>query len=69
MGRPLIYWFRFEGEGFPVTMPGLPRTKHFRWRGLYGIQIGQWFIGAINGDAGTEYDPATRAEANQREDA
>lgn len=58
MKIPAFYWFRFGGEGFPVTMPAMSRTKHFRWRGLYGVQIGRWFIGAINGDPGTEHAPA-----------
>lgn len=68
MKLPAFYWFRFGGEGFPVTMPAMPRTKNFRWRGLYGVQVGRWFIGAINGDPGTEYlTPAIRSDTNERE--
>ncbi len=52
-----LYWFRFDAPGLPVTMPAL-RTKHFRWRGLYGLQIGPWFFGVVNGQPGEPWsDP------------
>jgi hypothetical protein len=49
---PVLYWFRFSGEGLPVHMPALPKTKHLRWRRLYGVQIGRWFFGAVEGGPG-----------------
>lgn len=49
------HWHRFDAPGLPVTMPALSRIKHFRWRGIYGVQIGPWFIGAVKGQPGEPY--------------
>lgn len=45
------YWFHFARDGgLPVSFPALARrARRFRWQGLYGVQIGPWFIGAIKG--------------------
>ncbi len=57
------YWQTFDGEGLPVTMPALPRTNHFRWHGIYGLQLGPWFIGVIHGEAGSPYAPPAGTDA------
>ena len=46
-----LYWFRFARDGgLPVRFPAFRRdARRFRWTGLYGVQIGPWFIGAIKG--------------------
>lgn len=47
-----FYWFKFGLPGLPVELPAMPRhARRFRWTGLYGVQIGSWFFGAIKGDA------------------
>jgi len=51
MNRPgWLYWFGFPGGGPTVEMVDLPRgPQRFRWSGIYGVQIGPWFVGAIKG--------------------
>ena len=44
------FWISFPKPGLPVRFPAL-RTDRFRWRGIYGAQIGPWFVGAIHGQA------------------
>lgn len=60
------YWQTFDGEGLPVTMPALPRTNHFRWHGIYGLQLGPWFIGVIHGEAGAPYEPPASVTETRR---
>lgn len=69
---PQFFWFWFSGEGLPITMPALKTEKHFRWRGLYGVQIGRWFIGAIEGGPGSPWveptpDPEAAATAKMED--
>lgn len=45
-----LYWFRFLKGGPTVEMVDLPSGPQlFRWSGIFGLQIGPWFIGAIKG--------------------
>ena len=46
-----LYWIKFRRNGgLPVRFPAMPRgSRRFRWTGLYGVQIGDWFIGAVKG--------------------
>lgn len=45
------YWFRFTRDGgLPVIFPAFAEERrHYRWTGLYGVQIGPWFFGAVKG--------------------
>lgn len=44
--RVLLHWHRYRA--LPVTLH-LERDWRFHWFGIYGLQIGAWFIGAIKG--------------------
>jgi hypothetical protein len=41
-----LYWHRYTA--LPVTL-NLRRVHQFHWTQIRGIQIGSWFIGAIQG--------------------
>lgn len=41
-----MYWVRFIA--LPVTLH-LKRDREFVWTGIFGVQIGEWFFGAISG--------------------
>lgn len=45
------FWIGFPAPGLRMQLPDLPATRQFRWRGIYGLQVGPWFIGCINGKA------------------
>ena len=54
MSKPgWFYWFTFARDGGPtVEMVDLPSgPQRYRWTGIYGVQIGSWFIGSIRGAA------------------
>lgn len=40
--------YRHSYRALPVTLH-LAHDWRFNWRGIYGFQIGPWFIGAIKG--------------------
>ncbi|WP_449411124.1 hypothetical protein [Methylobacterium komagatae] len=46
------YWFSLRRDGgMPVSFTtAFKETRSYRWTGLYGIQIGPWFFGAIKGN-------------------
>lgn len=46
-----IYWHAYRA--LPVTLH-LARDHRFHWTGIYGVQLGPWFIGAIRGSAAPE---------------
>ena len=46
-----VYWFR--RARYPVTVH-LAEAVRFEWTSIVGIQVGRWFIGAIQGS----YAPA-----------
>ena len=54
---PRLYWFRFGGEGLPVSLPSLKTPTHLRWRRIHGGQFGRWFFGVIEGGPGTQWTP------------
>lgn len=39
------YWFNLR-RGMPVTFH-LQHEYQVRWHGIYGLSIGNWFIGAV----------------------
>lgn len=47
------YWFRFLREPLRVTVAA-DTVRAYDWRGIYGVQIGSWFLGAIKGEAAQE---------------
>ncbi len=53
-----LHWHRFGKPGLPVEFVAIP-TRYFRWTGIYGLQIGPWFIGVVKGGPGAAYDPAS----------
>lgn len=59
------YWFSLRRDGvMPVSFTTAFReTRQYRWTGLYGIQIGPWFVGAIKG--GIDEARSALAKASQ----
>jgi hypothetical protein len=43
------YWFRFARRPLPITVHLDKRDRQYHWRGIYGLQVGPWFVGAIKG--------------------
>lgn len=43
---PRFYWFRLLR--LPVTVH-LHTDHRFEWTRIYGLQVGSWFVGAIQG--------------------
>lgn len=56
-----VLWLRFDGEGFPVSMPAAKSERHLRWQQIRGLQIGPWFLGAIRGEPSEPYQPPAPA--------
>jgi hypothetical protein len=40
------YWLRSKKGGWPVTFH-ITEDVRFSWTRIHGVQIGRWFIGAI----------------------
>ncbi len=59
-----LYWLRFLPDGGPtVEMTDLPAgPQRFRWSGIYGLQIGPWFVGTIKGRRVAEENEQRAAE-------
>lgn len=46
MAKLRRYWLTYPLRGVPVTFH-LKSPYQVLWRGIYGISIGSWFIGAV----------------------
>jgi hypothetical protein len=68
-----MQWFWFSFQRGPLVTFDLPRRKHsVHWRGIYGVQMGGWFLGVVRSmdtppaagavDPGgeTQHEPSTR---------
>lgn len=44
--KVMKFWFTFT-RGLPVTFHFQTRDHTVLWKRLYGVQIGQWFIGVV----------------------
>lgn len=52
-----LYWHRVKRNGgYPVVFP-CSSHPYTRWQGLYGMQIGSWFIGAVQGSVVSNLEP------------